>query len=368
MLGFVSSLVVAEPSGPAVVATADYKLWHQSINSADAFDKASRAALLVYVTNLNSMQAMPSEEMLSAFKIETVNRASVQKWINQELDLTLANYQKAAKTCVKNDWTCATNIHSLPELIKKSESALIPANLMPWKINLNKFTRFYIGEQMRLAALFPKITSEIDTFSNNEWTGAQLADKQFYLTFDDGPSVINDTTDDTIAMLATQKKSGTFFVLGSNLQNRLNVPGADKKFYGNQCVALHGWEHQSHAQWDLWQDSIIRTQALVVNTVDKNNVLQLFRPPYGQRKADSDEFFKAHHLKVALWNIDSQDWIEGVDVDTVANRVITLALIKRHGVVLFHDFYPKASVALPIVFSQLGSAITWNDCHSLEKL
>jgi peptidoglycan/xylan/chitin deacetylase (PgdA/CDA1 family) len=133
-------------------------------------------------------------------------------------------------------------------------------------------------------------------------------------------------------------------------------------------VALHGWEHQSHAQWDLWQDSVVRTQTLVVNTVDKNNVLPLFRPPYGQRKADSDEFFKAHHLKVALWNIDSQDWIEGVDVDTVANRVIALALIKRHGVVLFHDFYPKASVALPIVFSQLGNAINWNDCHSLEKL
>ncbi|MBX9705213.1 MAG: polysaccharide deacetylase family protein, partial [Gammaproteobacteria bacterium] len=79
-------------------------------------------------------------------------------------------------------------------------------------------------------------------------------------------------------------------------------------------------------------------------------------------------FFYAQHLKVALWNIDSQDWNANVDAEAVVNRVVALMLIKRHGVILFHDIHPKAKVALPIIFEQLGDAVLWNDCSLLAKL
>lgn len=100
----------------------------------------------------------------------------------------------------------------------------------------------------------------------------------------------------------------------------------------------------------------------------KDNVLLLFRPPYGQRKDDSGTFFQSQSLHVALWNIDSQDWNGHVDVNDITNRMITLMLIKRHGVLLFHDVHPKAKVALPIIFSKLNNAVEWENCHQMALL
>ncbi|MBK7301446.1 MAG: hypothetical protein IPI79_14710 [Moraxellaceae bacterium] len=73
------------------------------------------------------------------------------------------------------------------------------------------FSRVYIAEQLRLAALFPKVSSEIDRFNANELNGDNVPDRQFFLTFDDGPTNPQGSTDDTLMMLAAQKKSATFF-------------------------------------------------------------------------------------------------------------------------------------------------------------
>jgi peptidoglycan/xylan/chitin deacetylase (PgdA/CDA1 family) len=236
-----------------------------------------------------------------------------------------------------------------------------------WHTNLAQFSRAYVAEQLRLAALFPHISSEIDIFNSNEWNGDNFTDRQFLLTFDDGPTQAQGNTDDTLAMLAAQQKSAVFFVLGENLHNRINKTNADSvaTLYKNQCVANHGWEHQSHAKWANWQDSIQRTQALITSTLTTGNALPLFRPPYGQRKADSGAFFQQQGLQVTLWNLDSQDWNKQVNSDDILNRILTLMLIKRHGVLLFHDVHPKAKAALPLLFKEVGNAVEWRDCHQL---
>ncbi|MES2674531.1 MAG: polysaccharide deacetylase family protein [Pseudomonadota bacterium] len=362
---------MADSVGPAVVATADRQLWAEAINTESGFDDASRAAQLIYARNLRAMQLMTDDEIMTSFKIKSVNRLSVDKWITKELSLTFNNYLLAAKKCVKSNWSCLLDVHSLQDFLAKMDVAVVnaPANHAARKENLENFTRTYIAEQMRLAALFPKVTSEIATFNDGEWTGAQLADKEFYLTFDDGPTRVSGTTDETLNMLKENKKSAAFFVLGINLKNRIHTTTSNdvKKLYASQCLALHGWEHQSHAKWEQWQESVIDSNKLVAEVAEKN-LLPLFRPPYGQRKADSYSFFQAQHLKVALWNIDSQDWNKKVDANAVANRIVTLMLIKRHGVILFHDIHSKAITALPIVFNQFGNAVEWGDCQALKNL
>ena len=227
-----------------------------------------------------------------------------------------------------------------------------------------------MAEQLRLAALFPKVSSEIDLFNDKEWNGDNVADRQFFLSFDDGPTGMQGTTDDTLNMLTAENKSAVFFVLGEHLLSRVSKSDAAALtgLYKNQCVASHGWEHQSHAKWDQWQNSIIRTQSLLNATLPKDNVLLLFRPPYGQRKDDSGTFFQSQSLHVALWNIDSQDWNSHVDVNDITNRMITLMLIKRHGVLLFHDVHPKAKVALPIIFAKLNNAVEWENCHQMALI
>jgi peptidoglycan/xylan/chitin deacetylase (PgdA/CDA1 family) len=223
---------------------------------------------------------------------------------------------------------------------------------------------------MRLAALFPKVSSEIDFFNSNEWNGDSFADREFLLTFDDGPSGIGGNTDQVLAMLAAQQKTAVFFMLGSNLQNRLNKTNAAilATLYKNQCVASHGWEHQSHAKWPQWESSITDTQTLLKavfsnQNLKSQNFIPFFRPPYGQRKADSGTFFHQQGLQVALWNLDSQDWNNHVDANDIVNRMMTLMLIKRHGVLLFHDVHPKAAIALPVMFDELGHAVEWRDCQ-----
>ncbi|MDD1617882.1 MAG: hypothetical protein LUQ28_15755 [Methylococcaceae bacterium] len=87
----------AHGAGPAVVAKADRQLWQEPINSIDGFDKASRATLLVYIVTLNDMQKLSDTDMKAAFKIKTVNHASVTKWFNKELALTILNCRVASK-------------------------------------------------------------------------------------------------------------------------------------------------------------------------------------------------------------------------------------------------------------------------------
>ncbi|BBP02453.1 polysaccharide deacetylase family protein [Sulfuriferula nivalis] len=366
-----TSTVFASDVGPSVVAKADQSLWNEPINTVNGFNLASRASILVYLLALQDMQKMSDKDMLESFKIKSINRGSVDKWLAKEYKQSWHNYQFGAKNCISSDWTCVEDTSS-DALLKAATSAVqkIPNDLKSWAININTFSHSYIAEQLRLAALFPKVSSEIDLFNNNEWNGDMVQDRQFFLTFDDGPTNAQGTTDQTLKMLAAQNKSATFFVLGENFQARLNNTSslAMTELYGSQCVGLHGWEHQSHAKWDQWQDSIKKTKALVNANLQKNSALPLFRPPYGQRKADSGDFFQSQSLHVALWNIDSQDWNNHVDVNDIINRITTLMLIKRHGVILFHDIHPKAKVAVPAIIEKLGLAVNWMDCHQLNSL
>jgi peptidoglycan/xylan/chitin deacetylase (PgdA/CDA1 family) len=359
----------AHGAGPEVVAKVDRNLWQAPMNTPDSFDKASRAAIMEYIVALGNSGKLSDTDMKAAFKIKTVNRASVTKWLNKELALSLRNYQNAVKNCTNDDWTCIAAPTSTADLLTQADSltSKIPPALSVWHTNLAQFSRAYVAEQLRLAALFPHISSEIDIFNSNEWNGDNFTDRQFLLTFDDGPTQAQGNTDDTLAMLAAQQKSAVFFVLGENLHNRINKTNADSvaTLYKNQCVANHGWEHQSHAKWANWQDSIQRTQALITSTLTTGNALPLFRPPYGQRKADSGAFFQQQGLQVTLWNLDSQDWNKQVNSDDILNRILTLMLIKRHGVLLFHDVHPKAKAALPLLFKEVGNAVEWRDCHQL---
>jgi len=368
----VSVHTAAGSVGPAVVAKADYHLWPGRLDTAGGFDRASRAAILEYSLALQEMGELSDADMLAAFHIRSVDRASVKKWLGKERKLLLLNYRLASEDCADGDWTCTGNVPAFEDLLQKARKTSLgmPRNLVAWRDNFDGFARTYVAEQLRLAALFPKVSSEIELFGDDELNGDALDDRKFFLTFDDGPTAVGGLTESTLGMLRDSNKSAVFFVLGTRLQDRLDKSSAAAlvALYKNQCVGSHGWKHKSHAKWDKWQESIKRTEVLLKTTLPPDVVVPLFRPPYGQRRDDSGVFFRAQSLRVALWNLDSQDWNHHVDADDVVNRMIELMLIKRHGVLLFHDVHPKARVALPAIFKALGNAVEWEDCHSLAAM
>nr|WP_241026189.1 polysaccharide deacetylase family protein [Burkholderia sp. Tr-20390] len=235
-----------------------------------------------------------------------------------------------------------------------------------WFAASQRFHRTYLDELLRLASLFPRTSSEVATYSTSELSGDELADRHFLLTFDDGPTRIGGNTDKLLDTLRKLHLSATFFVLGEQLQSRLqqDAPGELSRTYQGMCVGSHGWQHKSHSAWQQWQDSVVRGIGLVRSSMPSSYV-PLFRPPFGQRRADSGAFFDARGLRVALWNIDSQDWSNKVNADQVKQRVLTLMLLWRHGVILFHDIHAKAQTVVPWLVEQTnGTDLQWIDCHT----
>lgn len=348
------------------VAVGNRRLWTESVNTANGFDRASRAAILFYALELDARKTDENK---------IFNRPSVVKWLDKELNLARQNYKQAAKTCQANDWTCIGETNNPDEFFTKARALQIPAALDSWQENIAEFVGVYVAEQIHLADIFPRTSSEIDLFNDNEWTGDGFGDRQFYLTFDDGPSFSGGNTDNVLQMLAAQKKTAVFFVLGQQFANRqkTNGAGALAKLYEGQCVGAHGWQHLSHEKGiysigTRWQDSVNKTIDLVKETFVGTSVfVPLFRPPYGQRKSDSGAFFQKENLQVALWNLDSQDWNAQINAEDIVNRMETLMLIKRRGVLLFHDIHPKAAKAVPVIINDFGSAVEWGDCHRIGK-
>lgn len=367
LTGFIS--VLAHANGPAQVAMGTGSLWQRDIHSPAGFDEASRAEIAVFVSQLDLFGIKSSAELAAELKLKSIDTSSVARIRQRFMRISLENMQRAQRTCHANGLLCRAIANENDLLsVSRTFSNALPHDLTPWFAQAEIFHRNYVGELLRLAALWPKITSEIDVFSTDEKQGFELGDKQFMLSFDDGPTAQNGETDKLIDVLNRLHLSGTFYILGERLQQRRSSsnPKALQAMYAGQCTASHGWTHKSHAVWSEWQSSVVRTQQLLQENLP-TTYLPLFRPPYGQRKSDSGDFLRQHNLNVALWNMDSQDWNAKMTADSAAQRIYTLMLLWRRGVVLFHDIHPKARQALPWLVEQTqGSGITWANCRDAE--
>jgi len=366
---FILLAAVATPTfavGPSAVAAPDRSLWPDPIDNAASFDRASRAEILTFGHELAASESLDQAQLLDLLKVKEVDRVSVDAIRAKYWSRLASGYALASAHCAPAEPFCPA---------AKDEAAFRAAAIAfkgpadnrydAWYANATAFHHVYLDELLRLAALFPRISSEVDTFSAAELSGNEPADRHFLLTFDDGPTRAGGNTDKTLDMLSQNHLKATFFMLGGNLEARLKqTPTASlAQAYAGVCVAAHGWEHKSHSAWPEWQDSVTHTSALVKDTFPSSYV-PLFRPPYGQRKSDSATFFAEQHITVALWNIDSQDWNNKVDADQVKQRVLALMLLWRHGVILFHDIHAKAQVAVPWIIQQSRtSGITWMDCR-----
>jgi peptidoglycan-N-acetylglucosamine deacetylase len=366
--GMLLAAASVHAAGPDNVARSNRSLWPDALKSTAGFDRASRAELLAFGHQLVAVEALSDDALRARLHLKEIDTTHLAKMRKDYWQRVARNYSWASAYCVASEPFCpaAKDVDSFKQA---STAFAVPADerYRAWYDNAATFHRIYIDEILRLAALFPRISSEVDTFNADEFTGSDLPDRQFFLTFDDGPTAANGNTEKTLAVLRQAHLDATFFVLGSNLDARIHG-AAIAPLYEGMCVGMHGWEHKSHSSWPQWQDSVVKTTALVHDQLPASFV-PLFRPPYGQRKADSGTFFEEHNLQIALWNIDSQDWNTTVSGDEAGQRVLTLMLLWRHGIILFHDIHNKAQSAVPYLLAQIqGSDVTWAPCRSLTKV
>jgi peptidoglycan/xylan/chitin deacetylase (PgdA/CDA1 family) len=364
-LSLLACMTNAQAAGPSEVASADRSTWPHALNSPAAFDRASRAEILAFGHELALSEAIDDAALAQRLKLKQIDRASVDKIRARFWQRLSANYRLASRACAPREAFCqpAADTAALRALALAFNAA--PDNAYAaWRGDAARFHRIYLDEQLRLAALFPRTSSEIDTYSADEVDGSELPDRQFLLTFDDGPSAAGGNTDKLLRVLREHKLDATFFVLGQSLQQQVaaNPKLSTAQRYAGMCVASHGWEHQSHSRWPQWQDSVLRSAALIKAQAGPLYV-PLFRPPYGQRLADSGGFFREHGQRVVLWGIDSQDWNAKMTPTDMQGRLLSLMLLWRHGTILFHDIHDKARIALPWVLQHTrGAGVHWVDC------
>ena len=369
-------ILAGEPPGQM---TPNRALWPDSISSAAEFDRASRGEILAFAHALGESEKLSDDDLKDRLGVHgAVDITSIQRLRRKLWKILTGNYVMASAACAPHEAFCPTD--SNPNDLRDEAEAFASAGIGPryrsWFDDATQFQRSYLNELLRLAAVFPRFNSEVESLNDNEFAGWGLRDRHFLLSFDDGPTrgpgqpdPNAEDTDRTIEMLRDNQVNAVFFVMGQTFQARLQEKsaGAMKTLYSGLCVGDHGWVHKSHALWPQWQESISSTASLIKETLPESYV-PAFRPPYGQRPSDSGPFFQRIGLKVVLWNIESHDWNDDLTADDVRQRVMSLMLLWRRGFILFHDVHARARVVVPQLISWLAhDGITWIDCHALNS-
>ncbi|EJN26691.1 putative xylanase/chitin deacetylase [Pseudomonas sp. GM78] len=353
-------------AAPGDVATLDRSTWPEKLDNPTLFDVASRAEILMFARVLLASESLDEAALAQRLGLRTINLESVNRVRQRLWQRLLANYDFAQQSCDQDASFCflVEDMATLREQAGKFQLSE-DSYYIRWAEPSRLFHSQYLDEQLRKAALFPQTSSEVDHFGDYERNGDAMHDRLFLLTFDSAANAVPDNTDWIAEYLRKANLSGTFFVLGKDLQARLGERSVAsvQETWSTQCIGVQGWEFRSHSHWQDWQDSVRRSVELARNKLPENFV-PLFRPPDGQRRADAGAFFKAQGLQVALWDIDAQDGAGKLKGSQSAQRVLTLMLLWRHGVINFNVKQDGVKTALPWLITQTAqSGIGWEDCQ-----
>jgi peptidoglycan/xylan/chitin deacetylase (PgdA/CDA1 family) len=348
------------------IATMDRSVWPEVLETPQLFDVASRAEILSFAHQLLESENISDIQLAERLGLRQINVATVNLIRNRLWTRLFDNWKAAEKSCEADASFCVL-VDDVPMLRQRAAEYKVADDSFyaRWAAPADAFNQRYLNELLRMAALFPQTSSEVERYNSDELSGDEMPDRTFLLNFESGPTVADGATDWLADFMRQQKINATFFVLGKNLQTRLDASSAQalQTVYRQQCVGIQGWEYRSHAHWNDWQDSIERSAALVQQTLP-DNFVPLFRPPYGHRRADSAQFFRDQQLRVSLWNIDSQDATGRISAEQAAHRVLTLMLLWRHGNIVFHDSTDKPQQAVPWLMANTAqSGVVWEDCH-----
>ena len=364
ILIFLLFVICLSAVGPTRIATFDRDLWGENIGDPRSFNNASRHEILSYVYQL-STKKFPSNSSLKKFVgRKKVSLRSVKRWRNFTQKNLLNNFQKAQNGCQVGEELCI-NVDTWQALRGLARKYKPDSKHRAWYQASQRFFSYYLYEQVRLAALFPKTTSEIEKLDSSEMQGFNYKDGEFLLTFDDGPRYKR--TKAITKMLRDNQIHALFFLLGNNLEKSLKKYGSKKvaNLYEGSCVGSHGFVHKSHQRLKTWRSSYHKTRDLILKS-GLNSSKIWFRPPYGQRHKKLISHLSTLGDRVMLWNIDSQDWNRKLSAKKIENRVLTLMLLHRRGIILFHDIHPKAIRVVKSLNRYRGSSIAWVDCRNIR--
>lgn len=154
--------------------------------------------------------------------------------------------------------------------------------------------------------------------------------KNIYLTFDDGP--IPGVTDFVLEQLLLYNAKATFFCVGDNVARYPEIFKrvlADGHRIGNHTFNhLNGWKSvDSH-----YYNNVLKCQEALEKHTD-NQILNLFRPPYGKIKASQLKLLK--NFEIVMWDVLSGDFDRSIDPEDCLNK--TIKATENGSIIIFHD-------------------------------
>lgn len=183
---------------------------------------------------------------------------------------------------------------------------------------------------------------------------AAKADKEVYLTFDDGPSIY---TEKLINELEKEKIKGTFFVIGSNV----NLHKDALKKLADSCnpIGMHSMTHDQRKLYNAQNPGFVgeMQQLQKILKDDFKYETNFARAPYGSTYAKPNviENLKKNNIKLWDWTVDSMDWKHSNSPNAIFNNIKNQ--IEKHGnskqeVILMHE-KPGTVAALPQIIKYL---------------
>lgn len=214
-------LSLAVQAAPATPASLDRGLWPEQLDSPALFDVASRAEILSFARVLHENELLDENTLAARLGLRQVNVQKVRQVRARLWQRLWQGYQQAQRSCEQDASFCYA-VTSMAELRLQAASFATDVGefYTGWIEPSRQFHEQYLNEQLRKAALLPQTSSEVQRLSAAERNGDELNDRLFLLTFAGGPGAAAGTTDALTAYLRKQKLDGTFFVLGSRLQQR----------------------------------------------------------------------------------------------------------------------------------------------------
>lgn len=204
------------------------------------------------------------------------------------------------------------------------------------------YAQFYSGKRQLLA--IPTGRRLVSQTVLGEKIGGP---KTIYLTFDDGPNSIYHPM--ILDILKSYNIPATFFLVGQNVQRDLEI--AKRTAAEGHKIGNHSLTHSFLP--NLSPHSIekeLKTTADILKTVNSNQDIILFRPPYGGVNLIVSKYAQNLKLRLTLWDIDPRDWSEP-PTDELVRRVISSA---HDGAdILLHSNHLSTVKALPKIIETL---------------
>ena len=166
------------------------------------------------------------------------------------------------------------------------------------------------------------------------------------ITLDDGPHKTN--TLRTIELFEKYNGRATFLMLGKNVKL---YPDIVKTVYEHGFeIGSHSWDHPDLRKLDVdgVNKQIVDTQNEIFSITGFEP--KIIRPPYGATNDISKEVIADNGLKIALWNLDTEDW-KLKDANKIKDAIVDNAF--NGAVILIHDIHTFTIDGLEMALEEL---------------